>query len=48
MGLVAYFNLEFRQTDVKTVFLNAEIFLEVYMSQPKCFEQKGKENLFVI
>ena len=44
MALVAHFNLELHQMDVKTTFLNGSLAEEVYIKQPKGFEEKGKEN----
>ena len=34
MALVAHFNLELHQMDVKMVFLNKDLEEEVYMKQP--------------
>ena len=45
MALVAHFDLELHQMDVKTAFLNGNLDEEVYMDQPKGFALKGKENL---
>jgi len=35
MALVAHFDLELRQMDVKTTFLNGDIGETIYMVQPK-------------
>jgi hypothetical protein len=45
MALVAHFDLELHQMDVKTVFLNGDVKEDVYMSQPKGFVVEGKEHL---
>jgi hypothetical protein len=45
MALVAHFDLELHQMDVKMTFLNGELFENVYMAQPKGFIVKGKEHL---
>ena len=44
MALVAHFDLELHQIDVKTTFLNGDLDEEIYMEQPKGFIEKGKEN----
>ena len=44
MALVAHYNLELHQMDVKTTFLNGDLNERVYMAQPKGFVIKGKEN----
>ena len=33
MGLVAHFDLELHQKDIKTTFLNGDLYEEVYMDQ---------------
>ena len=45
MALVAHFNLELHQMDVKTTFLNGDLSEEVYMSHLEGFETNGKENM---
>ena len=45
IALVAHFDLELHQMDVKTAFLNGELSENVYMAQPKGFIIEGKENL---
>lgn len=45
MALVAHFNLELHQMDVKTVFLNGDLNEEVYMQQPKGFVTSDNEHL---
>jgi hypothetical protein len=42
MTLVAHYDLEFHQMDVKTTFLNGDLLKNVYMAQPKGFAVKGK------
>ena len=41
LAIVAHMNLELYQMDVKTTFLNGELYEEIYMDQPLCFESKG-------
>ena len=43
MALVAHYNLELHQMDVKTTFLNGDLEKNVYMAQPKGFVVEGKE-----
>ena len=45
MALVAHFNLELHQMDVKTDFLNGDLTEDVYMIQPDGFVEKGRERL---
>jgi hypothetical protein len=45
MALLARYDLELYQMDVKTVFLNGDLYENVYITQPKSFVIEGKENL---
>jgi len=45
MALVAHYDLELHQMDVKTVFLNGDLYENFCMAQPKDFVVEGKENL---
>ena len=45
MALTAHFNLELHQMDVKTTFLNGDLYEEVYMQQPEGFVVDGKEHM---
>ena len=45
MALMARYDLELHQMDVKTAFVNGELEEEVYMNQPKAFSPKGKDHM---
>ncbi|RVX13624.1 Retrovirus-related Pol polyprotein from transposon TNT 1-94 [Vitis vinifera] len=45
MAIVAHFDLELHQMDVKTTFLNGDLDEDVYMEQPTGFVEVGKEDL---
>ena len=45
MDLVAHFDFELHQMDVKTGFLNSNIEEEVYMKQPEGFSSSESEHL---
>ena len=45
MVIVAHFDLELHQMDVKTTFLNGDLDEDVYMKQPTGFAEVGKEDL---
>ena len=45
MALVAHFDFELHQIDVKTTFLNGDLEEEVYMKQPKGFSSSESEHL---
>ena len=45
IALVAHYDLELRQMDVKTAFLNGDLEKNVYMAQPKGFVMEGKERM---
>jgi hypothetical protein len=40
-----HYDLELHQMDVKTTFLNGDLYENVYMVQPKGFVMEGKENM---
>ena len=45
MALVAHYDLELHQMDVKTTFFNEDLDENVYMAQPKGFVMEGKERI---
>lgn len=45
LALVAQFDLELAQLDVKIAFLHKDLEEEIYMAQPDRFRVVGKENL---
>jgi len=45
MALVAHYDLELHQMDVKTAFLNEDLEENIYMAQPKGFVIEGKERM---
>ena len=45
MAIVAHFDLELHQMDVKTNFLNGDLDEDVYMKLPTGFAEVGKEDL---
>ena len=42
---MAYYDLELHRMDVKTAFLNGDLFKDVYMIQPVGFQQTENGNL---
>lgn len=49
LSLVAQFNLETEQMDVKTTFLHGELEETIFVEQPKCFEvHKGKNMVCLL
>jgi hypothetical protein len=45
MILVAHYDLELHQMDVKTIFLNGDLQENMCMAQPKGFVVEGKERI---
>ncbi|KAK1581876.1 hypothetical protein Q3G72_009867 [Acer saccharum] len=48
MALVAHFDLELHQMDVKTAFLNGDLTEDVFMEQPEGFQVSGSNFIFLI
>ena len=45
MVLLAHYDLELHQMNVKTTFLNGNLYENVYMAQPKGFVVEEKERM---
>ncbi|KAI3784527.1 hypothetical protein L1987_43626 [Smallanthus sonchifolius] len=45
MALVAHFDLDLHQMDIKTTFLNIDLNEDVFMRQPEGFKPEGQEQL---
>jgi len=45
LALVAHFDLDLQQMDVKTTFFNGDLEEEVYMKQPEGFSFSSGEHL---
>ena len=45
MAVVAHYDLELHQMDVKTAFLNGDLEENVYMAQTKGFVMEGKKRM---
>ena len=45
MAIIAHYDLELHQIDVKTAFLNGNLDEEVYMDQPEELSVEGKEHM---
>jgi hypothetical protein len=43
ISLVAHYDLELHQINVKTSFFNGDVYENVYMVQPKCFIVEEKK-----
>ena len=44
LGMVAWFDIELEQLDVKTTFLHGELEEQIFMPQPERFIIEGKED----
>ena len=45
LAMVAIYDLELEQLDVKTEFLHGDLEEQIYMHQPEGFKEQGKENM---
>jgi hypothetical protein len=45
MALMAHYDLELHQMNVKTALLNGDLLENIYMAQPKGFAVKGEEHM---
>ena len=45
MVLLAYYDLELHQIDVKKAFLNGDLYENMYMAQPKGFVVEEKKRM---
>ena len=45
MAIVAHFDLELHQMDVRITFLNGDLVKDFYMFQPISFEEVDKEHM---
>ena len=45
MVLMAHYDLELHQMNIKTAFLNGDLYENVYMTQPKDFVVEEKERM---
>ena len=45
MALVAHFDMELHQMDVKTTFLNGDLEEKIYMKQPEGFITNGNDHI---
>jgi len=45
MALVAHYDLELHQMDIKIAFLNGDLHEDVYMAEPEGFVVEGKEHM---
>ena len=43
--LLAHYDLELHQMDVKTTFLNGDLYENIYIAQPKGFVVEEKERI---
>ena len=44
LSVVVNYDMELKQLDVKTAFLQGTLDEEIYMSQPECFNEKGDKS----